>query len=452
MTATLPASFLAPAAPSPYCEGCSHPAVLRALDRALVALRLDPADVVIVTDIGCVGLAGELLAAPHTVHALHGRSPATATGLALADAVLGGARLKTIVLIGDGGATVGIGHLVHAALLDADVTVLVHNNSLSGITGLDAAVLGPEALVAGESAAGAGAATPPLDLVRLLGAAQASFLARCFAEDDALPATIEAAIRHPGFALIEVVEHCPARAPRWPGEAGGGPEESAALDALRCEPQRRARIPFAQRHRHQAPPPVEPTGRAEITPAYRSALDRPVSVVLAGTAGERVQTAAHLLCAAAVAAELDCTQKNDNPITVGTGFSLAEVVLSPFEISYTGIEWPDALVITSAEGLAEVRRRGLLTRLASAGRVIADQDLALEGALSLPLRAVAGPDHAALAGVFAWLASTAIIPLEALAAAVRAAHADAEKTARLLAFARTTCDNPQARGVGVPRP
>ncbi len=438
MTTTAPDSFVAAGRPVPYCEGCSHEVVLRALDRALVALRLDPADVAVVTDVGCVGLAGELLAAPHTVHALHGRSPATATGLALADAALGSGRLKTVVLIGDGGATVGIGHLVHAALLDVDVTVLVHNNALFGIDGVDAAVLGPEGLLAGGRDDRTRGGGPALDLTKLLEAAHASFLARCYADDEGLAATIEAAIHHPGFAVVEVVEACPARAPHGRPEAGGRLEDLPAVGGLRREPRITARTPFAQaRHPRHEPPPGTPAAEPAIATAYRSSLDRPVSIVLAGTAGERVQTAAHLLCVAAIAADLDCTQKNDNPVTVASGYSLAEVILSPFEISFTGIEWPDALVVTSREGLAEVRRRGLLSRLASAGRVIADEALALEGALALPLRAVAGPDHAALAGVFAWLAATGVYPLEALAGAVGTSGADTATAARLLAFARS---------------
>jgi len=121
-------------APLPYCKGCGHGLVLRALGRALE--RLDhPSDVAIVTDIGCVGLADAQFTGPHTIHTTHGRSTAFATGMALADRVIGTGRLKPIVMIGDGGAMMGINHLVNAALLNPDVTVLVHNNFLFGMTG-----------------------------------------------------------------------------------------------------------------------------------------------------------------------------------------------------------------------------------------------------------------------------------------------------------------------------
>jgi len=405
-------SWLAETAQLPYCEGCSHASVLHALDQALVSLRLDPADVAIVTDVGCVGLAGELFEAAHTVHALHGRSPATATGLALADEALGPGRLKTVVLIGDGGALVGIGHLVHAALVNADVTVLVHNNSWLGTSRAQPSALAPEgAITAGLAAA---SFTPPLDIVKLLSAAQAGYLVRTFADDPDLAAAIAAAIDHPGFALIEVLEYCPARNAHRDEAEGRRSDEAVAVFEGKIEPQRVRRPPFVETYRSRHAGVPAPAPRPRLAATYKSTLDRPVCIVVAGTAGEHIQTAAQVLCAAAVTAELDCTQKNDNPVTVGTGFSLSEVILSPFEISFTGIEWPDAIIVTSSEGLAEVRRRGLLGRLATGGVVVTDKQLEVSSALSLPLRQIAGPQHAALAGVAAWLAHSQIFPLEAL--------------------------------------
>lgn len=123
-------TYLTPNAKLPYCKGCGHGQVLRALGEALGRLQLPPQEVVIVTDIGCVGLADMQFSTPHTVHTTHGRSPAFAAGIALADATLGEGRLKLIVLIGDGGAMIGLNHLVNSALVNPDMTVLVHNNFL----------------------------------------------------------------------------------------------------------------------------------------------------------------------------------------------------------------------------------------------------------------------------------------------------------------------------------
>lgn len=169
-------SFLVQDAPLPYCKGCGHGLVLRALGEALEKLQLPPAEVAVVTDIGCVGLVDALFATPHTVHTTHGRSTAFATGLALSDSVLGTRSLKPIVMIGDGGAMIGINHLVNAALLNADVTVLVHNNFLFGMTGGQNSAFSPEEFVTATTPAGN--AVPPLDLAQVLLASRATFVAR----------------------------------------------------------------------------------------------------------------------------------------------------------------------------------------------------------------------------------------------------------------------------------
>ncbi|MEX2089226.1 MAG: thiamine pyrophosphate-dependent enzyme, partial [Bacteroidota bacterium] len=99
----------------PFCKGCGHTSVLRRLNEALVELQIPPHRLALVTDIGCIGLADGLFKELHTVHTTHGRSTAFATGIALADSVLDKGSLKTVVLIGDGGAMIGLQHLVHAA-------------------------------------------------------------------------------------------------------------------------------------------------------------------------------------------------------------------------------------------------------------------------------------------------------------------------------------------------
>ena len=119
--------YLAPDAQLPYCRGCGHALVVRHLSHALAQLQLPPRSVALTTDIGCVGLADSLFPYLHTVHTTHGRSTAFATGMALAEAI-SPAGLKPVVMIGDGGAMIGLLHLVHAAQLNVDVTVLVHNN------------------------------------------------------------------------------------------------------------------------------------------------------------------------------------------------------------------------------------------------------------------------------------------------------------------------------------
>jgi pyruvate/2-oxoacid:ferredoxin oxidoreductase beta subunit/Pyruvate/2-oxoacid:ferredoxin oxidoreductase gamma subunit len=412
----------------PYCKGCGHGIVLRALGEALETLAIPPADIAIVTDIGCVGLADERITGPHTIHTTHGRSAAFAAGLSLADSVLGAGRLKTIVMVGDGGAMLGINHLVSSALLNPDVTVIVHDNFLFGMTGGQNSAFSPTDFVTATTKGGN--TLPPLDLARILLACRAPFVARKIAGDRDLAEVLTRAIVHPGFALVEVLELCTAYGVKW-NEMTRSSLETIALEAgyelgvLRDE----ARPRFADVYKRLAPVPAAAPAPAR---AFASGLDRPVGVVIAGTAGEHIQTAATLLARAAMKCGLHATQKNDNPVTQGTGFSVSEVILSPDEILFTGIERPDAIVVVSADGAREAERAGRFAAATEATLVVADDGIDLPAgrgaARRLPLRREHGPKGAALAGVRALIEMTEMLPAEALDAAVADRFGPAAKT------------------------
>ena len=416
----------------PYCKGCGHPIVLRALGEALGRLGIPAADVAVVTDIGCVGLADGQIAGPHTIHTTHGRSTAFAAGLALADSILGEGRLKPIVLIGDGGATIGINHLVNGALLNPDVTVLVHNNFLYGMTGGQSSAFSPVDFVT--STAPQGGFVPPLDLARVLLAARAPFVARKLSGDRDLADVLERAVAHPGFAAVEILELCTAYATRWNPLTGATLREVAEqagyeLGVLRDEPRPTFCAGYRERHAADG----RPAPAAAQVQTFDHRLDRPLGLVLAGTAGERVQTAATILARAALSCGLHVTQKNDNPVTQGTGFSVSEVILAPEPILYTGIERPDAVLVVSEDGVRELTATGVLARVAAETLVVADDGIELPPLpgepLLLPLRSAAGPKLAALAAVAAWREATGTLPEAALQAAAAARIGDEAWTA-----------------------
>lgn len=412
----------------PYCKGCGHPLVLRALGQALTALDLPPADVAVVTDIGCVGLADSQIVTPHTVHTTHGRSTAFAAGIALADSILGQGRLKTVVMIGDGGAMIGINHLINGALLNPDVAVLVHNNFLFGMTGGQNSAFSPVDFVTATTRDGS--FVPPLDLARVLLASRAPFVARMVTGDRDLAGVIERAIAHPGFAVVEILELCTAYGTRWNPLTGAKLREVAdragyELGVLRDEPRPTFGASYRERHAASPPAPDAAPGTGPTTrPDFAHRLDRPVGLVLAGTAGEHVQTAATILAQAALMCGLHATQKNDNPVTQGTGFSVSELILSPEPILYTGIERPDAVLVASQEGARELERSGVLGRVGTETLVVADAEIALPSLPAtprrLPLRGAAGGKLAALAAVTAWLGADGSLPEQALQAAVAA--------------------------------
>jgi pyruvate/2-oxoacid:ferredoxin oxidoreductase beta subunit len=412
--------FLDSSAALPYCRGCGHGVVLRALDRALEILALPPAETAIVTDIGCVGLADGLFVTPHTVHTTHGRSPAFAAGIALADSVLGSDRVKPVVLIGDGGATIGIAHLVNAALLNPDVTVLVHNNFLFGMTGGQNSAFSPLGFVTATTPAGN--FIPPLDLARVLIASRAAFVARKIASDRDLPDTIARAVAHPGFAVVEVLELCTAHATRRNPLTGAQLAVEAEWAGYELGILREERRPtFGQAYKEAARslPGVAHRG---IEPRFTSELQGRAGVVLAGTAGERVQTAASILAGAGALSRLRVTQKNDNPVTQGTGFSVSEVILSRGEILYTGVESPDALLVVSADGVAELARGGVFAKVSARTRVLCDATLELPDlpcpVRRIPFRRLAGPKLAAVAAVARWIRESGSFPLDAFWAAL----------------------------------
>jgi pyruvate/2-oxoacid:ferredoxin oxidoreductase beta subunit/Pyruvate/2-oxoacid:ferredoxin oxidoreductase gamma subunit len=414
--------ILRPDAKLPYCKGCGHGVVLRALEKALDSLDLEPREICIVTDIGCVGLADELFEGPHTVHTTHGRSAAFASGISLADAVLGSGRLKTVVLMGDGGATIGISHLIHGAALNPDVTVLVHDNFLFGMTGGQHSAFSPTGFVTATTRDGN--AVPPLDLAGLMKAAGAPFVARKVAGDRDLAETISRAVAVPGFAVVEVLELCTAYGVRWNALTGAALREKAEAEGWELGVLRDHRRPgFAQSWKDRHAARESAVASSTSGASYSAALDREVGIVLAGSAGEHVQTAASLLARAALKCGLRATQKNDNPVTQGTGFSLSEIVLSPGPIEYTGIEKPFALLVVSEDGVHELARAGHFERAASATLILADEGLELPvqpgRLLRLPFRREKGGKGAALAAVGHLLEKTGILPKEALEDAIR---------------------------------
>ncbi len=442
--------YLAPDVQLPYCKGCGHALVVRHLSRALERLGLPPRSVVLTTDIGCVGLADSLFPYLHTVHTTHGRSTAFATGMALGEAALNEHRLKPIVMVGDGGAMIGLLHLVHAAQLNVDITVLVHNNFLFGMTGGQHSALTPLNWVTATTPDGNW--TPPLDLLALLRTAHAGFLARQYATAADLNTTIADAIDFPGFSLVEIVELCTAYATRWNRLAGKALDEAMHrqgyfLGEVEREQERPTFIDLYRHELESRPSPRPETPLAEI--ATRAQLEKELHLVVAGTAGERVQSAAGLLCRAALAAGLYATQKNDNPITQGTGFSLAEVCLSPQPIEFTGMESPDVVVITSGDGWKEILANGTMTRCRAGTLILLDGDVeASPGAgrtVRLPLRREANPKRAALAGLAASISRTSALPPDAWEAVLAALPEDRRlETAEALQIGRRLAESGNA--------
>jgi len=353
--------------PYPFCPGCGHGSILDRLDQALVRLGKDPSRVVIVSDIGCSGLSDQYFTA-NAFHGLHGRSITYATGIKLADP-----ELEVIVIMGDGGTGIGGTHLINAARRNVGITVLVMNNLNFGMTGGQHSTTTPEGAIT--STTPGGNLEHPLDICATVGVNGAAFVYRGTSFDDELTERMVEAIRQPGFALLDVWELCTAyfvKANRFSRKA----MESLMADAgLRPGVLFRRDVPeyaVAYRAAH-ADDEARPLA-APIPVDFDATLDAPVTLVVAGSAGGKVRSAARLVGEAAIRCGLWAVQRDDYPVTVQTGHSIAQLVLSPNEMPLTTVAVPDVLLLLSADGLRKAAP--LLPAMRSEGLVVTVPELA----------------------------------------------------------------------------
>jgi 2-oxoglutarate ferredoxin oxidoreductase subunit beta len=188
--------------PIAWCPGCGNFSILKALKQALVDIQQQPHELVIVSGIG---------QAPKTPHylrcncfnGLHGRTLPVATGIKLANH-----KLTVLAQGGDGdGYGEGGNHFLHAMRRNINITYLVHNNQVYGLTKGQASPTSDYGFVTKTTPRGA--ISPACNPLLLAIASDCSFVARGFAgEIDHLAGLIKEGIRHKGFALIDILQPC----------------------------------------------------------------------------------------------------------------------------------------------------------------------------------------------------------------------------------------------------
>lgn len=184
-----------------WCPGCGNFAILQALRKTLVNIGLEPHQVLFVSGIG---QAPKL---PHYTYGnvfngLHGRSLPAATGARLANH-----ELVVIGIDGDGGAYgEGVGHLLATMRRNINMTYMVHNNQVYGLTKGQASPTSDLGFVTRTTPLGA---SQPLNPLAVALASDVSFLARGFAGDiEHLSGLLRMGIEHHGFALIDILQPC----------------------------------------------------------------------------------------------------------------------------------------------------------------------------------------------------------------------------------------------------
>lgn len=194
--------------PGKWCAGCGDFGALNSVKRLLANHQLKPEKMAFVSGIGCSSRF------PHYVnsygfHGIHGRALPVATGLKLARP-----ELDVFVVMGDGDCTsIGAGHWIHATRYNTNMTVLLLDNNIYGLTKNQTSPTTPQGYHSNTSPLGA--VLPALDpLQTTLGVSNASFVAQTADWVPAhLYATLEAAYAHNGFSFVRILQRCPKFTP-----------------------------------------------------------------------------------------------------------------------------------------------------------------------------------------------------------------------------------------------
>jgi 2-oxoglutarate ferredoxin oxidoreductase subunit beta len=191
-----------------WCTGCGDFGVLKGLTQALADLEVVPEKLAVISGIGCSSrLPGYVKA--YSFNSIHGRALPIATGLKVSRP-----ELTTIVVGGDGdGFSIGLGHIPHAVRRDTDLTYIVMDNGIYGLTKGQAS---PTTEMDSKRSRGlAGADDQPLNPVLLVLSAGCGFVARTHAGNmPHMRSMFREAIEHPGFAFVHVLAGCVTYQPR----------------------------------------------------------------------------------------------------------------------------------------------------------------------------------------------------------------------------------------------
>jgi len=200
--------------PHMWCPGCGHGIILNSMLRAIEKLEISKNDIVMVSGIGCSARISGYVDF-HTLHTIHGRALAFATGVKMSRP-----EVNIIVPMGDGDAlAIGGNHFIHAARRNIDITAIVMNNRIYGMTGGQYSPL---------SGYGIRATTAPymnidhaFDVVEMAKSAGATFVARTTTYHvQQITDIIEKAILHKGFSVVEIMSQCPTYFGRKNKEGG----------------------------------------------------------------------------------------------------------------------------------------------------------------------------------------------------------------------------------------
>lgn len=185
-----------------WCPGCGDFGVLAAMQKALVAVGAEPSQTAIVAGIGCSGKLGNYINS-YNIHVTHGRTLPAALGLKLANR-----DLLVLAAGGDGDAyAIGMGHFMHALRRNVNVTYIVMDNHIYGLTKGQTSPTSESGFKTKTTPKGS--LDRPVHPLMLAVSAGATFVAQGFSSwQPQLQRLIQQGIEHPGFSLINVISPC----------------------------------------------------------------------------------------------------------------------------------------------------------------------------------------------------------------------------------------------------
>ncbi|ABR31606.1 2-oxoacid:ferredoxin oxidoreductase subunit beta [Thermosipho melanesiensis] len=188
--------------PTVWCPGCGNGIIMKSFIQAVHELNLEKDRVAVVSGIGCSSRVTGYLDF-NTLHTLHGRAIAFATGVKLAKP-----DFKVIVMGGDGDITaIGGNHFIHACRRNIDLTVIIFNNMIYGMTGGQHSPTTPQKKIA--STMPYGNIENSFDIVNLALSTGATYVARSTVYHYPMTVKfIKEAINHKGMSVVEVLTNC----------------------------------------------------------------------------------------------------------------------------------------------------------------------------------------------------------------------------------------------------
>ncbi len=347
--------------PTIWCAGCGHGIVLKASIRAMQEMGWKKDEVIAVSGIGCSSRAPSY-ADFYGIQTTHGRAIAYATGMKLAKP-----DMNVVLYLGDGDCcAIGGNHLIHAAKRNLDMTVIVMNNHIYGMTG--GQVSPTTEYMAYTATSMYGNIEPELDVCGVAAAAGASFVARTTAYHvPQLMALLKAGMKNKGFSLIEVVDPCPTSYGRRnkyknpvsmyeglrdnavPVEKAAGMskdelEGKIITGILKNEPRNDFCSEYDKLVKKVAGIEKKPENVLTIADCDAARTFERTELRLTGSGGQGLITAGIILAEAAIHFGIKAVHNQSYGPEARGGASRSEVILSREEVYYPEVRNPDILL------------------------------------------------------------------------------------------------------------